>query len=372
MSKKEQNDPESKKVFFITSNQSKYDHYLNFEAKTSGLVNLKAGIKNAEQKSEMTYKRDRFSVYINSMEIVPKELKKKDQDPKTKRYNGLVNLQKDKTFPGTFTFMPSKNNFVYDFVFTECKGWVKTYPPPPQIKFSKLEQLKLYISYMKNSKIKQQEKIYKDLIVDSQSVSFGQRINLDYFLEILKNCYSQKEVKLFLKSFKLENIDVPEKLNYKDYEKFLNLLEKRPEIIIQYCKERDNKEDYYKIFYTLLLFVRCYCEIKKANEMIGNKNLWKYFAVILPDKVRFFPNLTVSDELINQMFDQPLTIQIIQGILSFCDTMEKILTVINDKKELISKCCIEHKTQLKKDLFLLMMIFGKIISNLMMKLKSYT
>ena len=33
------------------------------------------------------------------------------------------------------------------------------------------------------------------------------------------------------------------------------------------------------------------------------------------------------------MFDQPLTIQIIQGILSFCDTMEKILTVINDKKE---------------------------------------
>ena len=141
MSKKEQNDPESKKVFFITSNQSKLDNFLNFEARTSGLVNLKAGIKNAEQKSEMTYKRDRFSVYINSMEIVPKELKKKDQDPKTKRYNGLVNLKKDKiTYPGNFTFASSKNNFIYDFEFKEYLGWMRTYTPPPQIKFTKLEQ----------------------------------------------------------------------------------------------------------------------------------------------------------------------------------------------------------------------------------------
>ena len=186
MSKKEQNEPGKNKVFFITSNQSKLDNDIKFEARTSGLVNLKAGIKDAELKSETTYKRERFSIYINSMEIVPKDLKKSDQDPKNRRYTGLVNLKKEKIIhPGNFTFMPSKNNFIYDFEFKEYKGWMKTYSPPPHIKFSKLEQLKLYISYMKASNIKQKEKIYKDLIVDSQSASFGQRINLDYFLEIL-------------------------------------------------------------------------------------------------------------------------------------------------------------------------------------------
>ena len=94
------------KVFFITSNQSKLDNNLNFEARTSGLVNLKAGIQSAELKNETTFKRERFSVYINSMEIVPKELKKGDQDSKTKRYKGLVNLKKDKNIhPGNFTYI---------------------------------------------------------------------------------------------------------------------------------------------------------------------------------------------------------------------------------------------------------------------------
>ena len=191
MSKQEQKELENNKVFFITSNQSKLDNYLTFEASTHGLVNLRAGINSAEYKSETTFKRENFSIYINSMEIMPKELNKNDQDSKTQNFNGLINLKTENyAFPGNFSYMPSKNNFIYDFEFTENKGLLKNFPPPPQIKFSKLEQLKLYISYMKALKKKQSDKIYQDLITSSMSASFDQKISLDFYLEILNNGYS--------------------------------------------------------------------------------------------------------------------------------------------------------------------------------------
>ena len=170
MSKKveKEQEQEVKKVFFITSNQNKFDNFIKYETpKNHGLVNLRAGKENAEFQDEINYKREMFSVYINSMEILPKDLKDEDKDPNTRRYNGLVNLKKDKiTYPGNFTFASSKNNFIYDFEFKEYLGWMRrTYTPPPQIKFTKLEQLKLYIKYLRKVlNKKQKDGIYKDYI----------------------------------------------------------------------------------------------------------------------------------------------------------------------------------------------------------------
>jgi hypothetical protein len=85
-------------------------------------------------------------------------------------------------------------------------------------------------------------------------------------------------------------------------------------------------------------------EREKATEMLEKKNLWEYFIQILPDKFRFFPNINISDELINQMFEQKLSVKIITGILSYCGSIEKILVLINAKIDAISKCCLEEKT----------------------------
>ena len=125
MSKKEQNDPESKKVFFITSNQNKLDKYLKYEIpKNRGLVNLRIGDDNAEFREQRNHKRELFSVYINSMEIEPKDLKREDQDPKSKKYNTKINLKYNRcTFPGSIVFRSTKNNFIYDFEFKEYIGW---------------------------------------------------------------------------------------------------------------------------------------------------------------------------------------------------------------------------------------------------------
>ena len=349
MEAKNEDNFNKKKIYIITSNQSKLDSHLKYENRTNGLCNLKAGSINAEFQEQITYKKERFSIYINSIEILPKELRKMDQDPKTRRYNGLVNLKKEKyeSFPGNLNFMPSKNNFIYDFEFKECKGWLKNYPPPPQIKFTLLEQLKLYIRYLKEVlKAKINDKIFYDLLVDSQSATFGKKYYLDYFLEIFKNIYTQKESKFFLKPFKLENILLPEKFNYEDYSPFLKLIEKNPKLIIQYCNENEDINQYYIKFYTLLLFVRMNYEKEEANEMLENKTIWKYLIQILSTNTKYFDNLNLPNGLINEMFEQKLKPKIIQDILSYVDSLEKILILINEKIELISKCYLDNGKQI--------------------------
>ena len=123
---------------------------------------------------------------------------------------------------------------------------MRIYYPPPSKKFSKLEQLKFFLKFLKGTlKKKQKDKIYKDLISDSQLQFFGKRVHLDFYLEIFKNCYAEKEIKLYLNLFKLEQIVLTENFPYKNYCKILEIIEKQPQIIIQHCGPKDDKMKYY-------------------------------------------------------------------------------------------------------------------------------
>ena len=54
------------------------------------------------------------------MQIETKDLKKDDQDPKSKKYNATITQKYNKTnFPGYIWFRASKNNFLYDLKFKE-------------------------------------------------------------------------------------------------------------------------------------------------------------------------------------------------------------------------------------------------------------
>ena len=338
-----------KKIFFITSNINNLDKSLKYEIpRHRGLVNLRIGDSNAEFRDKRIHRRELFSVYINSMEIEPKELKKEDQNIKTRKYTTTINLNDNRyTFKSSIVFNSAKNNFIFDFEFKQYNGWVRIYNPPPHINLSKQEQLKLYVRYLKEVLGKKpNDQIFKDLMADSIFSTFGTKIYLDFFLEILKNIYTEKESKLFLKSFKLENILLPKNFLYKEYAPLLQLIEDNPKIILQYYDEKEDKRNYYLIIYSLILFVRFNYQREKAIEMVENKNLWEYVIQILPDKFKFFRNLNISDELLNKMFDQELSIKIISGILCFCGSIEKILVVINNKIELISKCCLEENKQI--------------------------
>ena len=175
---------DKKKLFFITSNQTKLDEHIEYEIKNiKGLTNLKAGNKNAEYKKEMKNQYGAFSFYINSVEIKPEDLKDEDKDKKSNKYNVTICQRYNKTSfeSDSVYFSPSKKNFIFNFKFIIYKGWEKTYKSPLQIDLSLFEQLKLYIKYLRNIKIQQKEQNFKDLVIDAKSQCLGSKIYLDFF-----------------------------------------------------------------------------------------------------------------------------------------------------------------------------------------------
>ena len=250
-------EPEKKKIFFITSNQSKLDKLMEYQVRRNrGIIKLKAGYTNSEFREEIKYKNSTFSVYINSVEIDPKDLKDEDREPQSNKYTAVITLKYNlKNFNSdAIFFQPSKNNFIFDFKFNEYRAWGKIYDSPPQINFSLLDQFKLFIQYLKLQKRQQKDEIFSDLIIDSQKLCFGRKIYLDYYLEILKNYYTNKSVLIFLDSFKIGNILLPNNFDYKSYDQILKLIEKKPSIITQHLERDEEKNKYYfKTFDCILL-----------------------------------------------------------------------------------------------------------------------
>ena len=342
---------ENKKVFFITSNPKKLEVQLNYEIQNyKGITNLKIGSSNAEIKETIESKEEKFNVYINSIEIVPKDLKEEDKDQISKKYKAQIFLKYDNyLFPGFITFNPNQNNFLYDFEFKEYYdiGNFNTKVPPPQLNLTKFEQLNLYITYLNDVlKKKLNDQIYKDLINESKIMIYGKKITLDFYLEIFRKCYNDKDIKLLLESFKLGNIILPKNFKYENYSKNLNMIEKRPNNITKHYSKEEDKNNIIINFYTLILFVRANYDREKANELVNNKESWKYLIHFLPHKANFFRNIKLNDGLIQEMFTIKLNSKLVFNILSFCNSIEQLLILINDKIDIISKIYLNEKSLL--------------------------
>ena len=231
--------------------------------------------------------------------------------------------------------------------FKDYHGFFGVTKPPQNIKFSKAEQMRIYNRALKTLKIKQGEPLFITLITDSLCHIFKQKFYLDFYLEILKACYTKKEVKSLLMMFNLNNVILPRQLDKKEYLYILNSIEKNPNLIIKHCSEKDNEEKYFKLFYTLLLFFGYNYENDKVQNLINNKDLWKYFTEILTHNSKFFPNLNISDELINNILNQKgISYEIVKDALSFGRSVENVLSIINNNCNLISNLCLKENKRI--------------------------
>ena len=332
-------------VFFITSNLTKLDKNLEYSSSKN--------LKNILTKS-MKIRNETFTVKAFSFEIVKKDLKKNDLDIEKKKYKANIKLKHTKykvastTFQGLILFKDSKNNYIYDFEFEDYISWTGNTPPPIHIRFTKCQQLKIFNEMLNLLKVKQGDKLSFDLIIDSQLYLKGNKYELDFYLEILKRCYAKKEVKTLLMMFKLERVTLPEKLDPKEYSSILKLIEKKPDVIIKYCSEKDNKEKYYKLFYSLLLFFRANFEKENVQSLLSQENLRKYFVEILSENYEKYSNVDVSDDLISDMIKQEnITFAKINGTLRFIKSIEKLLVIINSNIDLISKYCLKEDQKIK-------------------------
>ena len=331
-------------VFFITSNQSKINQKLDYSIAQTGIINLRPIIEQTKM-----YKKEEFITKIFSFDYNPNDLKEKDKTADKKKGLAKINLKYNKyTFIGEIPFFTNRNNFRYGFYFKEHEGWTGTTPPPIYIKYTDVEQIQLFNEVLKKLQVKQGDPLSLNLISDSQLIITGQKFYLDFYIEILKLCFSKKEVKMHLLMFKLERVLLPEKMNTKLYSKFLEGIERKPDVIIRHCNEKEKAEGkterYFKCFYTLLLYYRANYEQDKIKILLEKRDLWKYFVDILPINHQYFPNLQVPNELIIEMIKkEPNTFNAIKGALTFLDSTEKILSTLNDNCKIIYDCCIKEK-----------------------------
>ena len=331
------------RVFFITSNQSKLEPYIKYKIKDKFARNLQCNLIK-----EQMYKRENFIVHVFSFEVFREELKEKD--PIVKAYKAVVTLNyKKDCFEGIIFFKEKKKNltnFIYDLEFKEYLGWFGNKMPLPSIKFSKKEQLRIYNEMFKKLKIKQSDPISNILITDS-ICQINQKFYFDFYLEILRACFSNTEVKLLLIMFNLQKVLLPEKMEKKNYISILNMIENNPNLILKHLGPRDSKDLYLKHFYTLLLFFKLNYDNDKVQSLLINEDLWKYYAETLPKNYKFFTNLDIPDALIIKMLKkEPIKFDTIIGALSFGGSIEKILTIINNNIDLISSCCLKENNKI--------------------------
>ena len=187
------------KVFFITSNQAFIDKDIEIIASKNWMEEFQR-----IQMMQINLKNEAFTISLFCFTFTQKNLKDKDYDKNSKNYKATATLKyKSNKFEGIILFKKEKNNFIYDFKFNDDKGFIKTTKPPFSIKFSKLEQLKIYGRYINSKKLKQDNPVSIDLIKDSLNYLSLEQYTLEYFLELLKMCYNQNELKSLLMRFKL-------------------------------------------------------------------------------------------------------------------------------------------------------------------------
>ena len=234
------------KIFLIVSHQQ----YLNDKIEYCFESNNKVSSLDKLFTKFLKNNKEDFAISIYSSSI--DKLDKNNYNNQSKKYKAIIILKYNyNIFKGIILYKGDRSNFIYDLKFEEND---KKISPPICLNFTKLEQLKLYSELLKELKIKQGEPLSKALLIDSQFFLIGNNYYFDFYLELFKQCYSQKEIKTLLMMFKLNRVILPDEMKIKDYSSILKMIENRPSIIIKYCTKNDNEEKYYKIFYTLLLY----------------------------------------------------------------------------------------------------------------------
>ena len=333
-----------KKIFFITSNLLNQTEQLQYELqKCIGIQNLRAREKG-EFIQEINYLNNKYLTTLCSFEIIPSDLKKE-----SKPYKATIILRdiKNYYFKGNIIFTNyNKNIFIYDFKFEDHKGMIKDTPPPKSVKFTKCEQLKFFLNYLKQNKILINDELGIDLIQDSLNYITNDNFALDFYMEIFKACYSQKNIISFLNEFSLEKFYIPLNFNYQEYSSIINLIYQKPRIIMKHLNEKDEHNIYYIKLYTLIFYLRRKYDKENAEKMILNKDLYKYFANFLPKYPNYFANLICPEELIDQMFKLNLNLDIIKGAFIYASGVEQILYFIIKYINEI-KNCIKYINEIK-------------------------
>ena len=193
------------KIFLIVSNQKYLNDKIEYCLESDNkVINLDKLFTKFLKKNKEDFIISIYSSYIDKLD-------KNNFDEQSKKYKAIAILKYNNNI-----YKGDKSNFIYDLKFEENDQKIS---PPIYLNLTKLEQLKLYSELLKDLKIKQGEPLSKALLNDSQLFLKGNNSSyyFDFYLELLKQCYSKNEIKTLLMMFKLNRVILPNEMKVKDY-----------------------------------------------------------------------------------------------------------------------------------------------------------
>ena len=215
------------KVFFIISYESSYTKKIEYSlSNENGIKNLKISftqkIKNDDKKE---YIISIFSFDINN-------LKEDNLDENVNLCKAIIDFTiENDIYKEEIIFKRGRNNFIYNFIIKDN---------PSMMLLGQSSQLKAFYEALKEQKAHNKDDILKDLILDSINfLKESDEIYFNFFLELLKLCFFNKERNSVLLTFQIEKIKLSNNLDPKDYASVLSLIEKNP---TKFCNENDDKE----------------------------------------------------------------------------------------------------------------------------------
>ena len=326
------------KIFFIISYESSYTKKIEYSlSNENGIKNLKISftqkIKNDDKKE---YIISIFSFDINN-------LKEDNLDENVNLCKAIIDFTiENDIYKEEIIFKRGRNNFIYNFSIKDN---------PSTMLLGQFSQLKAFYEALKEQKAHNKDDILKDLILDSINfLKESDEIYFNFFLELLKLCFFNKERNSVLLTFQIEKIKLSNNLDPKDYASVLSLIEKNP---TKFCNENDDKEKEKineKFYMILLCFIANFEKDEKLKEekvekLLSDKK--EYLIKIIPLYIQYYSNIKIPENYVCEIFMKAnLTYKIIKGLLNCFPFNIKRLQIINLCRDSISEFCTKNDTKL--------------------------
>ena len=327
------------KIFFIITHSESYIPCLELSMNDTGFKNLKK--VHSEIK---TFNNTNYIASVYSFDIIEDKLIK---DNETDKYVLNIILKEKKfllaniLYKGKIEFKEIRNHFIYNFKFENLNLYITESNAPTNILIlSKIEKIKIFEKILIILGSEPGDILSNDFIEDSiESIIKEKSFDIEYYLELLKYCYTTNKIIKLLKNFNLNNCKISTNFRIEDYSPILDKINSTPEIYTRYLNEID--ENIRNNFYDLLLYYKMTYETGKLKILLNKKELWEHFAKKINFKDIFYPLVAYAGEgFIKIIMEQKnLSFGLIKEIIFAYKSFEKMILFIHNYFTKIKEIC---------------------------------
>ena len=328
------------KVFFMIVYEPNASKKFKYSlSKEDGVENLKIIQTRKYKKND---NKEEYIVSVFSFDINnPKE---QNRDVKTKLFKAIIKFTiQDDNYEQQIFFRVGRNNFIYNFKIGNNTNFKL---------ISQSTQLKIYYELFKEKDKNYKEALLESLTLDSIIfIKENDTINFNFFLEVLKLCYFNRERNSVLLNFNLEKMKFLNNINPKDYNSVLSLIGKNP---TKFCNENENEEKEKineKFCLILICFIANYSndeqtKIEEIEKLLRDKK--EYIVKAIAVYIQFYSNIKIPEYCIPDILKKVnLTYEIIKNVLNCFLYNTKKIEIINGNSDSICEFCMKNNIILK-------------------------